>query len=235
MKYIKKAFSLIELIVVISIITITTSSWVFYFFDYVKNQEISQKLTKIEDEIIYLDNQIKNFEIYDYEVNFNTSNTWSKLFTIYKNIFDSKNQKINIINESWSWIIKTYPNSWSGTIKIYKNNKLYINNEINRSIDYTFNFNEEEKYKIKWTLSWETLNEIELNYYSEENVILNNKNKINLIKISEDKNSLDLWNLSFKNIWWIKKFYTNWTEITSNEIYLLFENNWKEKHIKISK
>lgn len=237
MKYIKKAFTLIELIVVISIITITTSSWVFYFFDYIKSQEISQKLSQVEDELNFLDKQIKDYKIFDYELNFNLSNTWSKSYITYKNIFDSNKQTLNILNNTWSWLIITTPSSWSWLIKIYKNNKLYINKEIDRTNNFSYDFNEEKKYIISWTLSWEIINDIELNYFSEDNIYPNKNNNLELVAINskEDKSWNNYSNMQIKNIWWIKKFYNNWTEIIIDEIYLFFQNKWIEKFIKISK
>ncbi len=232
-----KAFTLIELLVVIAIITLLSSAWIFYFLDFVKEQEISQKLYIIDDNLEELDKKVKDYNIFDYELLFNTSNTWSKLYVAYINNFDTNRQKINITNSTWNWVITTDPNTGSWIIKIYKNEKLFLNNEINRINNFLFNFNETPNYKITWTLSWEILNDIMLNYFSEDNLKLEKNNNLELIGIntSENKTWFSYNNLRITNIWWIKKFYYNSTEIISNDIFLFFENNWKEKFIKIEK
>jgi prepilin-type N-terminal cleavage/methylation domain-containing protein len=68
-----KAFTLVELIIVISIITITTTSTVFYFLDFVKNQEVKQRTQLISNNLDQLDKDIEKYKIFDYEILFNTS------------------------------------------------------------------------------------------------------------------------------------------------------------------
>jgi hypothetical protein len=105
------------------------------------------------------------------------------------------------------------------------------------STNYSFKFNTEPYYKVKSTLSWETLNEILINYYSPENVNIKQNNLLDLININtkKDKSWTEYNSLIIKNIWWVKTFYNNWTNLSINNIYLFFENNWKEKSLKISK
>lgn len=228
---IKKAFTLIELLVVTTIIVIISSSWIFYFLDFVQDQEISQKIYIIEDNLDNLDKKIDNYEIFDYQLEFNTTNTWKLLYITYINNFDSNNQIINITNINWDWEIISKPNTWSWKIKIYKKNKLFLNNNINRVDKFEFNFYDSESYKITWTLSWKILNEIKLNYFSENNLFPEKNDILELIKISDTINWLDIWNIIINNIWW-KKIIKKWL-VEYNEIYLFFENNWKEKYIKI--
>ncbi len=226
------AFTLIELIVVISIITLISSTWIFYFLDFVQEQEINGKLYIVEDEIKQLDKKIKNYEILDYELVFNTTSTWSKSYITYINNFDSENQELIITNTTWSWIIKAI-NSWSWVIQIYKKNKLYVKKMIDRSIDYNYDFDDSQNYKITWTFSWKTINNIIFNYFTEDNLYPEKNNLLELIKISNTESGSDLWNITITNIWW-NKTITDWSN-KYNEIYLLFENNWKEKFIKIGK
>lgn len=170
MKKINKAFTLIELIIVISIITLLSSSSVFYFFDFVENKKINEMLLLIEDDFQELDKKVKNYEIFDYEIILDTE-SWSKYYISNINTFDSKKQELEITdNSSWSWIIKTIPASWSWIIKIYKKHKLTFVDQINRTTNFEYNFLESPKYKIVWSLSWEILNNIELNYFSENNI-----------------------------------------------------------------
>lgn len=233
------AFTLIELLVVITIITIMSASGVFYFFDFVKNQEINQKLYMIEDDINTLDKEIKDYKIFDYEIIFDTSdiNNQNYSYLTYTNNFDTKKQSLQINNSTWSWVITSSPASWSWIIKIYKNNKLSFNKEIDRSIDFPFDFNENSSYKITWTQSWEILNNIIYKYLSEDNILPEKNNLLKLVSINtqEDKTWTSVNKLKITNIWWKKKFFDNWSEISTNNIYLFFENNWKESFIKIKK
>lgn len=237
MKKIIKAFTYIELLVVVTIITLLSSAWVFYFLDFVQDQEINNKLFIIEDNLDSLDRQIKKHEIFDYQAIFNTSNTWSKLYITYINIFDSKKQMINFLNSTWSWNILANL-EWTWTIKIYKENKLFINETINRNNDWKYSFNDNQYYKIEWTASWKILNDIYINYYSLDNTKPGNNNLLELIKISskEDKSWNSYSNIKIENIGWIKKFYEWNTEILwIDKIFLFFENNWKEQYINIEK
>jgi len=74
-KKLLKAFTLIELIIVISIITLITTSSVFYFLDFVNNQEIKQKIQLIENDLKELDKEVKNYKTFDYQLEMDTSNS----------------------------------------------------------------------------------------------------------------------------------------------------------------
>lgn len=237
MKKIKKAFTLIELIVVSFIITLLSSASVFYFFDFVENKKLSQMLLLIENDILELDKKVKNYEIFDYELIFDTQ-TWSRFYINNINKFDSKNQELEIIDtQTWSWNIKT-DTSWTWVIKIYKKHKLDFINEIDRWSDFEFNFSESSEYKITWTLSWEVLNDIELNYFSENNISNNLKDLLLFTGINISENKIWTWyqKIKIQNINWNKFFYdSNNNEINSDIIYLFFENNSKEWFLKVIK
>lgn len=234
MKKILRAFTYIELIVVISIITLLSSTWVFYFNDFVKNQEIEQKVSTIEEDINSLDKSIKNNQIFDYELQFNTS-TWSKWYISYINNFDIPyNQNVTFNSITWSWTIWTnWNSSLTWNLKLYKNHKLYISELIQSNNIYNFDFNDEPNYKIIWTLSWEVLNEININYFAEDNLTPEKNNLLVLQEINtkEDKSWTWISSLIVKNIWWTKSIIWDW--IYLNEAYLFFENSWKDKFIKI--
>lgn len=232
MKKILFAFTLVELIVVISIITLLTTSSVFYFFDFVKEQEISQKLTLIEDNLKDLDKKVKKYEIFDYELHFNTSNSWS--YITYINNFDLKyNQTINL--NSWTWtVILSWASSWTWIIKLYKKQKLFLNKERQWNNSNYLDLSNELYYKIAWSFSGEILNDIHLNYFSEENLYPENNDSFVLIWIYDNENKTnDINPLIIRNIWWKKEI--TWNSIDMNEVYLFFENSWIEKFIKITK
>ena len=233
MKKIIKAFTLVELIVVISIITLLTASSVFYFLDFVEEQKISQKLMIVEDNIADLDKKVKTYEIFDYELQFSLSNTWS--YITYVNNFDIPyNQIINYDSNNWIWTISTdWTSSENWNIKLYKKQKLYLNENRAADNDYTnLDLSTESYYKITWTLSWSVLNEIHLNYFSTDNIYPEKNDLLLLSNINtkEDKSWTDYSSIIINNIWWNKTIWTN-----EDEIFLFFENNWKEKFIKITK
>ncbi len=237
MKKILKAFTYIELIVVIIIITLLSSSWIFYFLDFIKWQEIKQQVNVIKEQFSNLEKKVKNFVIFDYEIQLST-NTWTLWYINYINNFDiSYKQYIDFNSVTWSGILSI---TWSGTdnwsIKIYKKNKLYINELIQWDKKINFDFNDEIKYKIIWTLSWETLNEIDINYFSEDNLYPKKNNLLILSEINTKEDKSWSWSsdLLIKNIWWIKSIIWDWINYY-DEVYLFFENNWKQDFIQIKK
>lgn len=235
MKKIIKAFTLIELLIVTTIITVISSAWIFYFLDFIQDQEISQKLYVIEDNLKNLDKQVKNYEIFDYEIIFNPINS-TKFYKTYTNIYDSDKQLL-FLDDSWNGRV-LWTLYWTWILKIYKNEKLFINIAIDRTANYDYVLNEYPHYKISWTASWNVLNDVYIDYFSESNIFPEENNDIILTSINtqKDKSWIDITNLKVTNVWWIKKFYDNWTEEpTYNNVFLFFDNNWKEKFIKISK
>ncbi|MFK7779839.1 MAG: type II secretion system protein [Candidatus Gracilibacteria bacterium] len=231
-----KAFTLIELLIVTTIIVLMSASSIFYFLDFVQEQEISQKLFIIEDDIKLLDKKVKNYDILDYELLFNTLSTKNKSYITYINNFDTINQELVINDISLSGTILSI-NSGIGKIQIFKNNKLYINQIIDRSNNYDYIFNDYPNYKITGTFSGEILNDIILNYFSEDNLYPENNNNLELININtkENKTGQNIADLKITNIGGNKKLYSDGIEISDNEVYLFFENNGKEKFIKITK
>ncbi len=236
MKNKKIAFTLIELLVVTTIVILLSISGSFYFFDFIKKQELISKLELIQDDIDSLDKQVNNYQILDYEILFDTRDNYSPLYIKYLNNFDVTNQTLELTNSSWSWVIKTN-NTWTWTIKIYKNHKLFKYEEIDRTVDFNFDFNEVEKYTVMWTQNSDILNEIKLKYYSKTNIEPEKNDILQLIWINtkQDKTWVAYSSVSIQNINWIKKFYNNNTEILNSDIYLFFENNWLQNFIQITK
>lgn len=232
----RKGFTYIELLVVITIITFLSASWTYYFNDFIKNKELEQKIITIENDFQELENKIKDYSIYDYEIILNTSSWWL-WYISYVNNFDLPyNQYINFNSNTWSWSLWTNWNSsqqWN--LKIYKNIKLYISTIIQSDTFYNYDFNDDQFYKIIWTLSWETLNEINIKYFTENNFKQEDNNifKLTEINTKSDKSGTNITNLSIKNIWWNKTINWDWNDI--NEVYLFFEYNWKQDFININK
>jgi len=229
-----KAFTLIELLVVISIIITISVSWVFYFSDFIENQELKQKLSAIEEGLEELDKEIINYNIFDYEISLNT-NTGVLWYIVHKNIFDlEKNTQIdfdfntgtgNISIQNW-----VLADLWN--IEAYKRGKLFYNDSKNWNSTYVWSFSQSALYKISGSLSWKTLNDIYISYFSDSNRDIEKWNLIELIAMNtkEDKTGTNYSNLSIKSIWKKKTIGNN-----ESEIYLFFENRGREDFIKIMK
>ncbi len=230
LSYYKNAFTLIELLVVITIIIVTSSSGLLYFSDFIWNQELRQELYVLESNIQSLDNDVKHYRIFDYELEIN-STSGTLAYVYYTNKFDIPNpQLIHFDSLSATGTINILWNPESlWNIKIYKNNKL-LSNQVNRGDkSYTWSFSQDSK--ITGYLSGETLNNIHINYFSHSR----DKNYIELtwMNSQKDKSGTEYNKLKIRNVWWKKEIF--WDNNLVNEAYLFFENKWVESFIKITK
>jgi type II secretory pathway pseudopilin PulG len=73
---IKKAFSLVEIMFVISIITFLSVSSVTYFNNFVDSKRIEKDTDFINNSIENLNYKVKNRECYDYEIIFSINNDY---------------------------------------------------------------------------------------------------------------------------------------------------------------
>ena len=232
MKKQKKAFTLVELLVVTTILILISIWSVFYFNDFVSNLELRTGVSKVENYIKDYDNRIKNRKLVDYEIYFHKN---SFLYYDYENIFDTeKNQKINTIDfGSWNWIIKTNSSDWSvWELNIFEKDNFIIKKYLKDNKNFNYNFDSYLNYKIISRLAWKDINNININYFSKEN-------KISLVEINSknDKSGTSYTDLKIKNIWWRKGFCKlDNTKISWDKIYLFFEgSNWKQKILEIKK
>jgi len=222
----KNAFTLIELLVVVTIIMVITTSWTIYFFNFLDSRDVKQNIEKIKNNIYKLDFKVKNYEIFDYKIEFSSG---SLGYMYYVNNFDIPyNQTIEFNTITWTGIIKTNTllNWWIRVLKIYKKHKLYINRVLWSTDIYTWSFDSSSIYKITWTLSWKILNEINIKYFSQENTIT-----LNTISKNINKTILCDNLLTITNIWWKKSilcWVTPWLSA-----YLFFTDNWIEDFIEI--
>lgn len=226
------AFTMIELLVVVSIISIVSITSINWFFNFLQNKEINLKANEISLYIDSLDKKVKNHEIYDYNIIIDSSINNS--FISYENIYDSSKKVIlNYDNINNSWSINLIWATWEVWNKnIYKDKKLFSYESILSNNTWVI-LEKSYNYKIISTLSWTTditkLNTIDLIRFDKESSLLK------LIKISSDLWTNDIWNLEIKNIWWKKEFYNSWILLNKNEVYLYFENKWKENYLKLIK
>jgi len=226
------AFTLIELLVVVSIISIISITSISWLFNFLWDKEIKTKINEIQLYINELDKKIKNHDIYDYKIVIDSTINDSLLS--YENIFDNdKIVELSYDNLNNSWTLDLNWLSWNvWFLSIYKDKKIIYSDYL---LSETFTKNELEKnynYKFISTLSWTTitkLNNIDLIKFDKDSEL------IKLWKITDTIWWSDLWKIEIINIWWIKRFYSSWISLNTNEIYLYFENAWRENYLKITK
>jgi prepilin-type N-terminal cleavage/methylation domain-containing protein len=230
MKKIKLAFTLIELIVVISIITLITSSWVFYFIDFVKKQEVEQKVSTLESRFNYYDYQVKNKQIYDYKINISAMNH-SIWYQVDTNIFD--NPTPQTITYNYDTHNAEVFRSWSGLIEIYKGIKLFHRSDFNAP-SRTFILDNQNNYTISGS-QWATiLNNIDIYYYSAENYDSIIENNLELVEINTaiDGSWTVINTLEIQNINGQKALLGDGNAI--NQAVLIFEYAWQLSSIIIT-
>ena len=228
----KKAFTLIELLIVVTIIALLTSSWVIYFFRQVSSLKIASEIEKVIDTVERLDSKVDTKKILDYSIIIKKSDKYWFTYST-NNLWLDNIQELNLNFETWSWTIT----SNSGTVlNIYSWIKFQKSEIIDSSRKYNYNFLKNINSKILATYYWNTLNNIYINYYSPDNIIINNENKLELIWIYENSDK-SWWNYSsveIKNLNWKKSIIPDWWSWIS-KIYLFFEREWIEKFIEIKK
>lgn len=226
------AFTMIELLVVVSIISIISVTSINWFFNFLQNKELNLKANEVSLYIDSLDKKVKNHEIYDYNIIIDSSINNS--FISYENIYDTnQNIILNYDSNNNSWTINLNWLTWElWNLIMYKDKKLFFSDNLLWSTSNTV-FEKNYNYKIMSTLSWVTditkLNTIDLIRFDKESTLLK------LLKISSDLWTNDIWKLEIKNIWWKKEFYNSWSMLNKNEVYLYFENKWKENYLKLIK
>lgn len=234
-----KAFTLIELIIVISIIILLSWSWVFYFTNYIDQVKIDSNISMIREEFNSFDEQINDRSIYYYELNLkkdsyvyifykNSSNTWLNLR--FDNNFDYKFA---------SWTLRLIPTtaiSYNLSLSLYSDNKYQYNKFLSwsDSVDFSFN-NTYMSNNIVSYLSWNKMNDVYVNYFIKPRSLDNSQDFIYLTSINQkqDKTWKSYDNLIIKNILW-QKILSSSGDIL-DEVFLFFEYNSKESFIKITK
>lgn len=226
-----KAFTLIEILISITIVSIISVVSLNWFLNFLEENTLKLKTSKILNNIESLDKKVENKEIFDYKVVFDKNYTNSS-YIIYENIaWEDIRQEIKSISSyinpeirvilSWTWWSNWYAN-------VYKEHKINIaQNIVNQ--EYGISFQDWYDYSIYWTLSWTTnkvLNNIKLKQIDKQ------ENEILISQIRENKLWSDIHNLTIKNINWKKQLTNSWNTIS--EAYIYFDKNWVESFIKIT-
>ena len=229
-------FTLIELIVVTSILILVSGSWILYFNSFVNSYWIKSELSLINNIFDDLDKQVKNKEIFDYELYLSWNTIW---FYSYQNKFDTDNNQVleSIDFLSGTWVLKIDPTATSDIwqFKIYSDYKFLFEKIIDWWDGFDYNFWEDQSYKIVWYLSGSQLNNINLSYYSETNLDKETWDFLELTAINTDENKSGtiINRLVVRNIWWKKEI--DWDDTLYEEVYLFFERAWVEESLNVWK
>lgn len=232
---IQKAFSLVELIVVVAIISIIWTVSFSHFSNFSDNQKLKNINSDFLNNIKNFDNQVKINKIFDYKIYLNSNSLW---YIISENELNNVyNQKLNLNYNSLSWTLNIPELTWTWflwNIKIYKDLAQISNFKINKNnFSYKFDWN---NFFVESKVSWKSLNTIRLNYFSDENFdkYANNSQKVYLSSINSKQNKTweDFSQITIENMN-NKKYIKNNSWRILKEVFLFFQNWWKENFLKI--
>ena len=233
----KKAFTLIELLVVITIIILITSWWIIYFFKQICSMKLAWEIQNIVDIVDRLDTEVQSKKILDYSMTIDKIKNARWLSYTTNTLWLNSTQEIDFNSMTGSWTLSIHWTSWwSYAFKIYSWIKFESEKIIDSAANSTENFLHNKEYRITWSLSGSILNTLYIDYYSQDNIIQNNENTLELININNklDKTWVNYSSVEIKNLNWKKSIkWNSWWEL--DKIYLFFEREWVEKFIEIKK
>lgn len=236
MKFWKRisGFTLIEIIVVISIIILVSSSGIVYFSGFSDRQQLKTELYTLQTIFDEYDTKVKKYEIFDYSLSLSTASGSNKSIIIQENIFDTDyTATLEFNDNSGSGSLEIFPNTstWVWNLSGYKWHKRII--EQNLSWDSIFNgtYYNDTNYSFYSQLWESTLNSNIIYYFSELNIDSNVESWIELTWIYTTPDKSDTWieSLAITNISWEKS-----NSIWSETIYLFFESSGVENQLQIT-
>jgi prepilin-type N-terminal cleavage/methylation domain-containing protein len=221
-----KAFTFIELIVTITIISLISFTWVFYFHDFIWKQEINIHINSFENTLKELNNDIKKHNIFDYTILLDKNSSW---YIISKNEIWISNKlaaSFDSINNNWN--ISINPASWDiWELRVYKANKKI--NQITKNWSDIINITLKDDTSIVSTLSWSKLNTVSFKYLNSLNI----DDNIKILDILDSTGSVSYDWLTIENINWKIRYINNSNELTT-PLIILFEKNWIENKLELN-
>lgn len=222
MKKNKFWFTLIEIIIAISILTITSVFVISSFNKNLNKQLLQEEISIFRDFLYDFENKVWK-DITDYEINILT---WA--FYHYTSNKSSKILLQKIQNINWfSWIV----NKWFS----WANSKVYFNDELvfthTWTIIYPYNFSKKWNYKIETFHLNNKFNLLYLEYFSKIDL---NKN-ILLTQIKDHLNNNIDWLIIKNSIWQKRQFFTQYWEEINWDIDLYFEDELNQIILKLTK
>lgn len=225
MKKNKIWFSIIEIIIVVSIMTIIWFFWVSRFNSLLWEQNLELELANFNNFIESLDDSLwKNNTDYSLFLY-----TWSNFYHYYTNL-QYKKWNVNIYINSYTWKLKLNTDlTWNWQNLIYFNNKLIKTDFIASSWSIDLNIYNKWKYKVSWNIGDDYFNDVYVDYFSD----LDRESNIKLIDIIYNTTS-HTWIIIKNNLSWKKRYYNILGDEILDEISLKFESNWIEKTLKLN-
>lgn len=211
MKKNRFAFTFIEILVAISILSIVSIFALSWFSRNFERQSLNEELVFFQDTLKKLEKDIgKNTT--DYQIFINKWEIY--YYTINKNYL--KNTQ-NIVNfQSYTWVIQT--SSGTDFLKIFSDNMLihsYSGSQI-----YEYSFDQKTNYKIETSNTWKKLNSLYIYHYKN----IDAWKKVYLMEIKNGTQTYD--SIQIKNtIGQKRQILTNSGQIISWNILLTFEDN----------
>ncbi|MFA5917329.1 MAG: type II secretion system protein [Candidatus Gracilibacteria bacterium] len=232
MKKGNKAFTFVEILFVVMIISLLSVSGVNYFNNFIDSKRIEKDLSFIDTKIKDLNKKVNDKEIYDYEMVF----SGSKDYLLYKTNQIIKKAEL-ILN--LDPITKSFTMTTTQTSSGYWNISLYVDNKLNDEIFteqtnvFTGKMDYAQSYDIKTKLVGQEFN-LGVFYFSEDNLddsgVFTNFIQANT---KPDKTGSSSINFVLKNVNSKLQFYSGTTLWDSKEAYLFFEKGGFEKSIKV--
>lgn len=237
MKKYSKAFSLVELIVVVSIISVVGFASVSNFWNFTDNNHLQEINSDFIKELNSLDRDVKLNKIFDYNLSLKSGNLY---FLVSKNEqFSAYKTNLSLDNNTLSWTLSV---SWrSSTWLIWTIDLSYIN-FANNSLDldasstYSYDFSNYPYFSINSSLSGTSINSLDLKYFYDKNYDLSTKQSqkvyLSAINTKQDKSWLSLASINIININNKKYIKTENWQIIDN-VFIFFETWWKEISLNI--
>ncbi|MCP4522734.1 MAG: prepilin-type N-terminal cleavage/methylation domain-containing protein [Candidatus Gracilibacteria bacterium] len=218
-----KAFTFIEILVVITIISIISINSSLYFFDFIGKKELSYDISKFEDEIQQLDYQVKNQEIFDYKISLSNESLGYKIDK--NNIGNGNTQQVIFNPENKYATIELEPKGDSPwELKIYQEHKKILQTVLNGQDSYTIDI--KKNSHIHSSFSGNILNNTTLGYFESDN---RNPEKLTQIINITDNNNTSTNSLTIENIAGKKQYYdTSNTFLLVSPITITFEKTGTE-------
>lgn len=232
----KNAFTLVELIVVVAIISLLSVSWITYMNRFVLWSQIQNELSIVKDSIEDLNFKIKNKEFFDYSINFSQDHDLYYLYYLNKSL-QNTNFSFSLDDVTKDFTLKVNPsNTWSWNLILYSDDKLLVSKTFDQTNIFSWKFDSYSSYLINSKIR--DLDEyIWINYFWESNMTNSFWAYIKFLGVYNDQDKTNLLSTNFyiKNVNWNIKFFNGTSELSQEEVFVFFEREGEQRFINLSK
>lgn len=232
----KNAFTLVELIVVVAIISLLSVSWITYMNRFVLWSQIQNELSIVKDSIEDLNFKIKNKEFFDYSINFSQDHDLYYLYYLNKSL-QNTNFSFSLDDVTKDFTLKVNPsNTWFWNLILYSDDKLLVSKTFDQKNIFSWKFDSYSSYLINSKIR--DLDEyIWINYFWESNMTNSSWAYIKFLGVYNDQDKTNLLSTNFyiKNVNWNIKFFNGTSELSQEEVFVFFEREGEQRFINLSK